>query len=141
MSLEESIALIYQKLLNIPKVSTTTSFFDLGGDSLLAMNLQIELMQISNNITYADIFMYPTVKGLANKINKNIKLARQSEENNDYSDFDKILKNNNIIKNNPNKIDCGSILLTGATGFLGIHILKELLIHSKEDIMRHHLNG
>ncbi len=46
----------------------------------------------------------------------------------DYSGIDAILKRNNIatfLKGEPQQL--GNVLLTGATGYLGIHVLRELI--------------
>jgi acyl carrier protein len=42
---EETLAGIWQELLNLPKVSVNDSFFDLGGKSLLAVRLFVRIEQ------------------------------------------------------------------------------------------------
>lgn len=126
--LEEQIAIVFEKILGIPQISVTDNFFELGGDSLLAMSLQIELMKISDSITYSDIFLYPTIKGLASKISKSIKESKLVTNNlRDFSEFDNILEKNNILKSPLKESPCGNILLTGVTGFLGAHVLDAYL--------------
>ena len=127
--LQKQIAEIWQKLLGIDNISINDSFFELGGDSLLAMNLNIELLKLSKNVTYQDIFRYPTILELENKIISNNddpffdKIANLSDN------LEPILKESinlkKIIKYKPN-----GILITGATGFLGVHVLEEFIKHS-----------
>ena len=50
------------------------------------------------------------------------------EDNYDYSSIDDLLKKKNIDSFNKGEYaeNLGNVLLTGSTGFLGIHILNEL---------------
>lgn len=68
---EEKIKIAFENLLSVSQVSIDDNFFELGGDSLVAINLQIELLKSNLNLTYADIFAYPTIRELANKISSN----------------------------------------------------------------------
>ena len=130
---EQKLLGIFEKLLCISPISTDDNFFDIGGDSLLALKLQIELINEGLNITYAEIFKYNTIKKLANLLDK------KSNDNTDetynttynYSNINNTLKNNIVdslsnLKHNP----IGNVLLTGVTGFLGAHILDYLLTNS-----------
>ncbi len=125
--LEIKIANAFQKVLGISPISIKDNFFELGGDSLLAMSLQIELMKISSNITYSDIFMYSTVEELANKIDKYLLASYSEFSKEDFSNISNILEMTTKECNNIQKIDIGNILITGVTGFLGAHILDEYL--------------
>lgn len=89
------------------------------------MSLQIELMKISNNITYSDIFMYTTIEELANKIDKYLLSSFSDFSSEDFSSISNILENTMNKNTNLEKIELGNILITGVTGFLGAHILDE----------------
>ena len=118
---------IFQKLLSISPIGINDNFFDLGGDSLLAINLQVELLKHNLNITYSDIFMNPTVSGLASIIISADKTVFSSINKNEFEGFDTILDNTCKL---PTKIEfkeMGNILITGATGFLGAHVLSQFL--------------
>lgn len=125
--LEIKIANAFQKVLGVSPISIKDNFFELGGDSLLAMSLQIELMKISNNITYSDIFMYTTVEELANKIDKYLLSTYSDFSKEDFSNISNILEHTIEEPSNYEKVDLGNILITGSTGFLGAHILDEYL--------------
>ncbi len=131
---EQKLLEIFEKLLCISPISTDDNFFDIGGDSLLALKLQIELIKENFNITYAEIFKYNSVKKLSNLLNtKSINNTVNVDYNisYNYSSINKLLKNNSIKF--IDKLDyspIGNVLLTGVTGFLGAHILDYLLTNT-----------
>ncbi len=63
---------ILKELLTVDKISISDSFFDLGGDSLLAINLCIKIKDIFNTaILVKDIMENPVIKDISDLINKN----------------------------------------------------------------------
>ena len=126
-NLELQIVNAFQKILGISPISVTDSFFELGGDSLLAISLQIELMKISNNVTYSDIFMLQTPQELAEKLHTYLNSYSSTLLREDFTTISNILNETISIPNSINEAPLGDILLTGATGFLGAHILDEYL--------------
>ena len=125
--LEIKMVSIWEDVLNTKPIGITDNFFELGGDSILAMNLNIKLLKITTKISYSDIFEFPTIAGLIEKMESN-QLNKESEKQNNliekYKDIleQNFKKTNTILKNSFN-----NILLTGGSGFLGIHILGEYL--------------
>lgn len=69
--IEVQIAEVFKKLLPVSNFSIDDNFFDLGGDSVTAINLQIELLKLNFGLTYSDVFETPTIRELANKISAN----------------------------------------------------------------------
>ena len=128
-SLEKQIAEIFENILSVSPIGIDDNFFKLGGDSLLAINLQIELLKKKINVTYSDIFMNPTVRELCKKITSNSFNTSNVLDTNDLLRLNNVLKNTCNMPNNiiPKKL--GNILLTGVTGFLGSHILDAYLTH------------
>ncbi len=124
--LEIKLANIFENILSTSPIGVTDNFFELGGDSILAMRLNIELLKISSKITYADIFENPTISGLITLI-ESTKNIETHLNNIDNSKYEKLLNKNvefpKVIKKTP----CKNLLLTGATGFLGIHVLDSFL--------------
>lgn len=123
--LEKKLVDIFQKVLNISPIGINDNFFELGGDSLLAMKLNIELLEITNKISYSDIFKCSTVSDIEEKINSNDEFKHNKIEEIPESSL-------NILKNTRNdekiqEFHPRNILLTGVTGYLGIHILEEFL--------------
>lgn len=124
---------VFETVLGINHIGITDNFFELGGDSLLAIKLQIEAFNNGLDISYKDIFNYPTVKQLSENISST-KVHKFNDEY-DYTQINDLLKKNtysigNIISKNKFK----NILLTGATGFMGSHILDSLLRKTKCNI-------
>lgn len=71
--IELQIAKIWQKLLEIEKVSVSSNFFDIGGNSLLLIQMQAQLQKYyPGKVTMADIFLYPTISKLAGYIETNL---------------------------------------------------------------------
>jgi amino acid adenylation domain-containing protein len=64
-AMEKRIAAIWEKELNTDKIGIKSDFFNIGGDSLLAINVSIS---IGCGVTISDIYKYPTIEGLAKKI-------------------------------------------------------------------------
>jgi len=100
------------------KISTEENIFDAGIDSLLIMRIVIELENQNIKIAPPLFYKYPTIKDLASNKTDNISI------NNDFLNL-KLWNNNTkiVLK----KQNYKNILLTGSTGFLGIHILRELI--------------
>lgn len=77
---EKSVAAQMKRLLGIDKVGAADSFFDLGGDSLMAMQL-ISMLRDEYRIPLpmAELFADPTVRGLATSIQKHDSAAAAPE--------------------------------------------------------------
>lgn len=116
---------IWKNILHLDKINLNDNFFDIGGDSISAIKMQIEALKYNFDFEYADIFKYPTIKELASKkrYNKNNNIQKY-----DYSEINKILKRNNLENlKKIQKYNVKDVLLIGGTGYLGIHILYEYL--------------
>ncbi|MHC5747096.1 MAG: amino acid adenylation domain-containing protein [Nostoc sp.] len=69
--LEISIASIWQKVLKIEKIGIHDNFFDIGGHSLLLLQVHSKLCEIfSTNLLVLDLFRYPTISSLAVFLNR-----------------------------------------------------------------------
>lgn len=125
-SLEKDLVDIWKKVLRIKNIGINDNFFEIGGDSILAMNLNIELLKISNKIKYSDIFNHPTIAQLEEFLYVNDRKPIFNKIEDISGDFVDVLaaatKKSKIMHFHPK-----NILLTGATGFLGIHILDSFL--------------
>ena len=64
--LESTIAGVWRTALNIPEVGVNDSFFDLGGHSLLMVQVQQTLRRVlDRNLAITDLFRFPTIRSLA----------------------------------------------------------------------------
>ena len=127
---------MFEQILNISPIGINDNFFELGGDSILAMNLNIELKKLTDKISYSDIFKFPSVSELENKINSNDEEYDFKYLEQNYSKYNELLeKNNKVPKAYELKYkEIGNILLTGSTGFLGMHVLEAFIRNEKGNI-------
>lgn len=130
---EEKLWKIWKKVLNNDSISIYDNFFDIGGDSISAINMQIEALKDGFHFEYADIFNFPTIHDLAS-VSKHV-LPKNDIEDYDYSKFDEILNKNSIENlDSIRKTDIGNVLLIGVTGYLGSHLIYSFLKNEPGDI-------
>ena len=123
---------IFEKALGTEKVGIEDNFFDLGGSSLTASKVAVMCLSRNISIVYADVFKHPTVRELAAIVDDQAS-AESPQSNNEFSDYNynriqSVISGN--VEENADRItkeELGDIMITGATGFLGIHILKAYL--------------
>jgi amino acid adenylation domain-containing protein/thioester reductase-like protein len=134
---ENKLSAIWRKLLNINSISMSDSFFDLGGSSLSAAALSMEILkQFDISMPTKILFDLPFIPILAEYIDTNGKKYTQRSVLQEEIARDKILPDNIVpTKNMPiNSLQPQNILLTGAGGFLGVYLLKDLLEHTDAKI-------
>ena len=127
---ERLFAKIFGDILSMDKVSATDNFFELGGTSLMVTKVIIECDKAGYHVIYGDVFTHPTPRLLAQFVSGEAPTEESDVEitSFDYTGIDAILKRNNIetfLKGERQQL--GNVLLTGATGYLGIHVLRELI--------------
>lgn len=135
---EKTFCEIFAKILNLKRISATDNFFELGGTSLVAMQLIGEASKAGYSIVYKSIFDNATPRLLARLLKPELYQGEETKtqlpmadeiESYDYSQLDDILAANTIDNFRVNKCyeQMGNVLLAGATGFLGIHVLHNLI--------------
>lgn len=133
--IEEVLASMFKKVLNLEEVSVTDSFFEIGGDSLTAMKLQVEALSNNLPISYGDIFEHTTVRDLASHIKDNNQASNSTSEQNQYAKYDEIISKNHITSDMElTYTPISNVLLTGFTGFLGAHVLDSFIKQEKGTI-------
>lgn len=114
---EQIIYNVTKKYVTTQEISITDDFMqDLSIDSLTIASIYTELESLG--IEMQDIYTYTNIKELAQFIDN----SKKQDSNFKVDDI-------NIV-NDSKRFNLRNILLTGVTGFLGIHLLYELL--SKE---------
>ena len=138
---ERLFAKIFGDVLSMDKISATDNFFELGGSSLMVTRVIIEADKAGVHVAYGDVFANPTPQLLANFINGGATAADGAQSGNDeVSGFDYTAINNLLQRNtmlafqNGECQKLGNVLLTGSTGYLGIHVLRELIDSDAENI-------
>jgi amino acid adenylation domain-containing protein len=70
--LEQALANIWLKVLRVDRVSVRDNFFEVGGHSLAAVTLLLEVRKLTgNDLPLATLFQAPTVEALANLLRNN----------------------------------------------------------------------
>lgn len=159
---EEDFCAIFGSILGIEKVSAEDDFFEAGGSSILAMKVVIAAGKAGYSIVYNDVFSYTTPRALARFAGGEVSPAEaeasaggaagdqeaappQSKEaaalpeidrdGYDYSRIHDLLARNTMdaFRNGP-RLSISDVLLLGGTGYLGSHVLHELILHSDNRI-------
>lgn len=146
--IEKRLAEVWEEVLKVGKIGIQDNFFDLGGDSLKATRVVAKLIA-NYRISVNYIFENKTIAALAKKISEVSLLEeiRQSmkaisgagvKENQGSGYQEELLKQQALLYQRKNekylvekkyfiRKNYKNVLLCGATGYLGIYILKELL--------------
>ena len=133
---ERTFCDIFADILQMDKVGATDNFFELGGTSLVVTRVIIEADKAGMHVAYGDVFANPTPRKLARLITG----ESDNEADDEVTGFDYTAINNLLQKNtlnvfrNGERQELGNVLLTGATGYLGIHILRELIDSDAKNI-------
>ncbi len=134
--LQKKLCDMFAYALGTDKVSVTDNFFEIGGTSLNASKIAMKAMMENLPIAFKDIFDHPTVLDMEKYLNASsasapgkkeaaVKTAESGVLSHNTAEYvDRIFETRNI----------GNVLLTGATGFLGIHVLKCLLDHTDKTV-------
>ena len=127
--IEAFFANLFAEILGLDEVSVTDNFFEIGGTSLLVTKITMEALNRNYNLSYGDVFSNPTPRALSEFILSDETMEKKEELSYDYSQINDLLKKNTLesILDGEIQDSLGNILLTGATGFLGIHVVREIL--------------
>ncbi len=134
---EESVRRIWAHTLDLDEndINKKESFFSLGGHSLLVSKMLLAVKnQFAGSFTLARFMENPTIEGLASLLtNNNLQKGDQISDR-IYSDMvlDSAIKP--LAEKNPSAYLPKAILLTGANGFLGVHLLEELIVQTDATI-------
>jgi amino acid adenylation domain-containing protein/non-ribosomal peptide synthase protein (TIGR01720 family) len=63
--IEEKLVEIWQEVLAIEKIGVTTNFFEIGGDSIKAIQVSARLKNYQLDLRVNDLFLHPTIRELA----------------------------------------------------------------------------
>lgn len=125
---EKTFQEILEKTLNTTHIGIDDNILELGADSLTLMKITIELLEKNFIVNIQDIYEFKTIRGVSDNFTlpKKSNVYQKSMSENLYYDFNETFSNQKITAKN--------ILLTGSTGYLGIHILYELLKNTNSNI-------
>ena len=128
---ERTFCDIFAKILQMDRVGATDNFFELGGTSLVVTRVIIEADKAGLHVSYGEVFANPTPRKLACLITGESENTGQVDDPVAAFDYTAI---NNLLQRNTlgffragERHPLGNVLITGSTGYLGIHILRELI--------------
>ena len=133
---ERTFCDIFASILQMDKVGATDNFFELGGTSLVVTRVIIEADKAGLHVAYGDVFANPTPRMLARLITGDTGSEGQDEVSCfDYTAINNLLQRNTLtVFRQGERQAINNVLITGATGYLGIHILHELIESDVENI-------
>lgn len=132
--LQQNLASVMEKVLNYSPVGLNDDFFDLGGDSLKAIEFVSKAHSEGIYFNLQAVFDNPTVAKLYDYIengDKQVVLYNQA----DFDKYIPLLENNKVeCIELPQKSALGNVFITGSTGFLGSHVIDKLLVNGAEKV-------
>ncbi len=127
--LEEKLLSLFKKALGKDNVGVDDDFFEMGGTSLSVSKVAMLALNMGLPIAYGDVFDHSTVLELEEYIN-----SLSGEQTKEVSTKQEEAELSSLAHNVVDEVNdinddfkVRKVLLTGSTGFLGIHILKELM--------------
>lgn len=129
---ERCFCQIFQEVLKVEKAGAEDDFFQSGGTSLTVTSVVIKASEQGYALNYGDVFKHTTPRALAKLFlaDSPEETASHSDslEDYDYSAIDAALQQNTLSALSAGESrEIGNILLTGATGYMGVHVLAEYL--------------
>lgn len=140
---ERIIADIWSEELERPVINITDNFFDIGGNSLFVAIVATALQErLEVKVYMRDIYQYPVLQTLSNVLIARAKEERKAVPVEDVEPYvalqqDVYLAPDTVFAGgfDPKQVENPTaIFLTGVTGFVGIHLLQELLDTTNADI-------
>ncbi|MBR0412760.1 MAG: amino acid adenylation domain-containing protein [Eubacterium sp.] len=132
---EEFFCNSFKKALKLDKVGATDDFFEIGGTSLIVTSVVLDASENGFDITYGDIFKCTTPRALAALFSNEEELNDSGLfdfDDYDYSAINSILEENTVDSFREGEFhDIGNIMITGATGYMGAHLLAQYLKEEK----------
>ncbi|OZB99111.1 non-ribosomal peptide synthetase [Paenibacillus sp. XY044] len=136
---QAEVAAAWEKALGQTRIGIHDDFFEIGGYSLKILEILVLLKPNYPQLKINDFFVYPTIAALAERIEGLAQEAAASEEVfgedvplQDLTEYPLSFNAQHHSEGRGNTQQ--HILLTGATGYLGSHLLHELLRQSKASI-------
>ncbi|GAB2964411.1 hypothetical protein GCM10023080_026910 [Streptomyces pseudoechinosporeus] len=141
-TLEHTIAAVWQQVLAVPAVSARDDVFDLGAQSLQVIQVANRLgVELRRDVKVAWLFQHPTPAELARFLEQQGQAQVQPRPAG--SGFPATLLADAILDPDihpggdpPRAVGTPDrVLLTGATGFVGVHLLAELLTSTDAEVV------
>ena len=130
--LQRKLCEIFEMALGVEQIGIEDDFFENGGTSLSASKVAMKCMSAGIQVAYADLFDYKTPLELERHIQElqgvSVSAGNEEESGEGQGSLEQVLSRNvveHVDEIAPSAL--GNVLLTGANGFLGAHILKNMI--------------
>lgn len=132
---EICIAKAWEKVLGVEEIGVTDDFFESGGHSLKIISILVLLKPQFPFLKIQDFFRYRTIAALAEYVEQAKELAPTQALSNEERQI-KELTEPPAVKAAKNRAwkEAQNVLVTGGTGYLGAHIIHELLQETKATV-------
>ncbi len=134
---EEALCGIFRDVLGLDKVYADDDFFMIGGSSISAIQVVVKCNNAGFEIVFKNLFANPTPHSLSEFILGRRETSAYAPDEKESERYDYSALQYNTVENvdEITSGDIGDVLLTGSTGFLGSHILKELLDNTSSRVI------
>lgn len=137
---ERSVAMCWAELipgLNAKTITAQNDFFDLGGHSLLAQQMLLEVRKaMGANVSINALYEHPSLAGFSTQVDK--KLGNGPADSAEDQDPEYARSLDELLQQLPKSYQTAdpanfraksqpTVFLTGATGFLGAYLIKDVL--------------
>ena len=142
---ETDLCAVFAEALGVARVGAEDDFFELGGSSILAMKVVIAAGKAGYGIVYNDVFKYTTPRAMARFVGGGNAaepatpaaapetpgtIPEIGPDGYDYGAIHALLRRNTPEAFlNGERLPLNDVLLLGGTGYLGSHVLHELILH------------
>ena len=133
-AVEWALCQLMANVLGLKQVGANDDFFTMGGTSISAMQMVAEARKSGFSLEYADIFSHPTPRQMSDCINRKDKTLEKNIDNYDYGAINRLLSQE-MPHRGESYPNGGILMLTGATGFLGIHVLARFLFSKSWNVI------
>ena len=113
---------VWSKILGVKNIGPDDNFFAMGGSSLDIIRVQAAILQYDWTIRTQDFYDLQTLRAVCSAIGQ-VPKPLNGEEGLEAKKNVRVNHGNGLIKG----VRLDNVLLTGATGFLGVHLLHELI--------------
>jgi len=124
---EQILAGLIQMVLRIQLVGLDDDFFELGGDSLSAIELVTKAQSAGFGFSLQEIFDRPNIRALLSPTAHSASAASPNRTDVNPRIGALLARNQGVPKLANPRRPIGDVLITGATGWLGAHVLDEYL--------------
>ncbi|GFJ93531.1 amino acid adenylation domain-containing protein [Phytohabitans rumicis] len=127
-TLLDRVLAVFQDVLGQPELTRDSHFLAAGGDSLQAVSATMALTEVSGvSVGVQDLFDWPTPAGMARFLAERSGGLEPAETEDDLVERDSRLPATLTIHAADSRVTLRTILVTGATGFVGSRLVHELL--------------